>query len=125
MEDSQVVSLEALKTFAQSWAAETDPTSKPACCSIEEFRVDLLGSPRSPWNQSAARVFYAHFTQTTSVPQDQLHLIQHFFYQRMKALQSAYRKERSNVAAKKAIATAKRRHARRHSVCILLLYYVL
>ncbi|TFK70723.1 hypothetical protein BDN72DRAFT_896178 [Pluteus cervinus] len=46
----------ALARFARAWNVDNGATARP-CCTIEDFTIDLTGTPHSPWNQSAARVF--------------------------------------------------------------------
>ena len=29
----------------------------PPCCDIDNFRIDLIGHPKNPWNKSAALIF--------------------------------------------------------------------
>ncbi|KAH9920993.1 hypothetical protein B0H21DRAFT_712836 [Amylocystis lapponica] len=44
-----------------------DPDQEEYCCDAENFRVDLFGTPRSPWNLSAAAVFTEDFIRTDKV----------------------------------------------------------
>ena len=41
---------------------------KGHCCTIENFRVDLDGTPRSRWNASAATVFAKAFVKLPDAP---------------------------------------------------------
>jgi hypothetical protein len=42
-----------------SWNSEVKE-----CCTVDQFRLHFNGTPRSPWNFSAARVFTDHFLRT-------------------------------------------------------------
>ncbi|KAH9931480.1 uncharacterized protein B0H18DRAFT_872176 [Fomitopsis serialis] len=41
--------------------AQFDPRRGRLCCTDEDFRFDVVGTPRSPWNLSAADVFTQSF----------------------------------------------------------------
>jgi hypothetical protein len=40
-----------------------DPT-RSECCTIQNFKLHLRGTPADPWNTSATRVFTDHFLET-------------------------------------------------------------
>lgn len=48
-----VVSDPEIKQFEAHWKEDQSRD----CCTLESFRINLHGPPKSPWNISAARVF--------------------------------------------------------------------
>lgn len=77
--------------FAAGWNLDNGD-SVPPCCTESSFRIDLLGTPHSPWNQSAARVFcssfirFHHLSHSSATITD----ITNAFYTRVKTLKSDY-----------------------------------
>jgi hypothetical protein len=77
--------------FAAAWNIDDGESSEP-CCVASHFRIDILGTPRSPWNRSAARVFCDDFlkekdlTPTPDIMQD----VMDSFYTRLKTLRRDY-----------------------------------
>ncbi|TFK68612.1 hypothetical protein BDN72DRAFT_897950 [Pluteus cervinus] len=63
----QLPSPRELLTFSQRWNVDGGATAGP-CCTAQSFKIDIRGTPHSPWNQSAARVFTAHLIQSRNLP---------------------------------------------------------
>lgn len=64
------VSAEEADNYAILWNTDNG-LSAPDCCDKDNFRYDVLGSPKSPWNRSAARVFVKAFEEWAGVELDQ------------------------------------------------------
>ncbi|KAF4607037.1 hypothetical protein EYR38_001094 [Pleurotus pulmonarius] len=64
------VSAEEADNYATLWNTDNG-LSAPDCCDKDNFRYDVLGSPKSPWNRSAARVFVKAFEEWAGVELDQ------------------------------------------------------
>ncbi|KIK03084.1 hypothetical protein K443DRAFT_5667 [Laccaria amethystina LaAM-08-1] len=64
----------------------------PPCCTIDDFRVDLVGLPRSPWNISASHVFCMDFIryQGLAISDALYDDVLYYFYTRIKGLKAAY-----------------------------------
>ncbi|TFK63314.1 hypothetical protein BDN72DRAFT_902507 [Pluteus cervinus] len=45
-----------LQAYTARWNLDNGATTPP-CCTVATFAIDWAGTPRSPWNRSAARVF--------------------------------------------------------------------
>lgn len=70
-----VVSDPEIKQFKAQWKEDQSRD----CCTVESFRINLKGPPKSPWNISAARVFarsYIHRHQLDSDPKTLLAISQ-------------------------------------------------
>lgn len=76
------VSAEDASKFAK--LCEADETGGD-CCTKENFRVDLIGTPRSRWNKSAANVFVHAFGIFTGVELEET-LVRTAFFTRLKTL---------------------------------------
>lgn len=62
------------------------------CCTIENFRVDLEGTPRSLWNASAAMVFAKAFVKLPDAPSRDVKLVAKAFSSHFVGLRLAYLK---------------------------------
>ncbi|KAH9475473.1 hypothetical protein JR316_0012584 [Psilocybe cubensis] len=110
-----VLTRDELDVFGSIWKSST-AEPRPSCCDVDNFKVDLIGSPRSDWNQSASRVFAKHFVTTSAYSHSYFPLVQNYFYQRMKSLQAAFRRKNADDAARQAETTAKRRWQRKQNL---------
>ncbi|KAH9481666.1 hypothetical protein JR316_0006193 [Psilocybe cubensis] len=77
-----------LNAFVARWNASS-PRRRPVCCDIAQFKVDLVGSPKSPWNQSASRVFTVHFMQVFAHMKYSATEVQDGFFVRIKSLKAS------------------------------------
>ncbi|KAA1477407.1 hypothetical protein DENSPDRAFT_758508, partial [Dentipellis sp. KUC8613] len=61
-------------------------------CPIEAFCINVRGTPRSPWNVSASRVFIKHLTQKHDFPDNSVvrQRIEHAFFTRVKGLHASW-----------------------------------
>ncbi|KAJ8689374.1 hypothetical protein PTI98_013399 [Pleurotus ostreatus] len=64
------VSIEEADNYVILWNTDNG-LSALDCCDKDNFRYDVLGSPKSPWNMSAARVFVKAFEEWAGVELDQ------------------------------------------------------
>ena len=55
-----MVTPKLLEAFESAWNHDDGRRCNP-CCTIEDFKIDLLGAPRGPWNKSAAKIFCQDF----------------------------------------------------------------
>ncbi len=65
---------------------------KGHCCTIEDFRLDLEGTPKSTWNKSAAYVFANAFAKLPDAPCKDKKVIAEAFATHFVGLRVAYRK---------------------------------
>lgn len=93
------------------------------CCTICTFRVDLITTPSSPWNKSAAKVFARHYMNT---PGNQCHpgtgqekKITAYFITHMKSLQNRYAVHTMTMEAQELYWKSNRRHSWKHDVSSL------
>lgn len=78
-----LMSREETKAFAVIWTN----TKTAICCDIRNFKIDLLGTPRSAWNQSASRVFADYFIQVHGDDYTRA-TIQFSFFKRVRSVSS-------------------------------------
>ncbi|KAF9487921.1 hypothetical protein BDN71DRAFT_1513500 [Pleurotus eryngii] len=90
------VGAEEAQNYANMWNARKG-INVPPCCDEENFRYDLLGTPRSPWNQSAARVFAVAFRRWAQADLDHTATMDAFFTW-IKSLKQNYKKSQLNAA---------------------------
>ena len=90
----------------------------PPCCTIDNFRVDFVGSPHSPWNVSASHVFCMDFIHYQGLPiSDALYDdVLHYFYTRIKGLKAAYAESQLLRNARSQRKQARRRWQRKRAV---------
>ena len=109
--------------FEIIWKANGGNSSRtPPCCTIDNFRVDLAGLPRSPWNQSASHVFCMDFIhyQGLSISDTLYDDVLHYFYTRIKGLKAAYAESQLLRDTRSKRKQARRRWQRKRAVCCLL-----
>lgn len=110
--------------FAAAWDVDNGLSCEP-CCSAENFKIDLLGNPRSPWNKSAAAVFAKDFiSYHAAIPDNDADIfdeVMNVFLTRVKSLHLAYRDRLKSQELKNKIRQRARRNGRKYSVCFLTL----
>lgn len=79
------------------------------CCTAENFRVDLYGNPKDPWNVSAASVFVSDFISCETYDCKNVEKIKTAFFSHLKSLKSVFKKRQLDTAT---IAEAKRKAKR-------------
>ena len=95
--------------------AEEDEHRAP-CCTIDDFRPDLNGTPRSAWNTSVADVFVEAYMSDGAYPCDNAALVEKYFVRHLRYLIGKFKErhtEREIIAARM---KAKRRRERRNYV---------
>ncbi|KAI0715187.1 hypothetical protein C8Q76DRAFT_619567 [Earliella scabrosa] len=85
-----------------------------ACCTIDDFRPDLNGTPRSKWNTSIAEVFVeAYMAEGTFVCDDRA-LVRKYFVRHLRYLISMFKDRHTEQEVKLARLKQKRRRERRN-----------
>jgi hypothetical protein len=97
--------------FATEWK-RTGQGAKACNATPADFMIDVAGTPRSPWNISAARVFTDHFIEKMecSDTPEMRKKIENAFTNRIRSLRSRRKKEGLPQAER---AIERSRHARR------------
>lgn len=85
------------------------------CCTVDSFRVDLIGPPRSPWNMSAANVFVAAFEQFTGLELDPK-IVKAAFFTRLKTLKQHFKLAKKSKNEQKTRIAQNRRQMRKRTV---------
>lgn len=116
----QALSNNELNAFATIWKANAFHHMHSQCCDINNFYIDLVNTPRSPWNQSASRVFTLHFIDKfqLSRSEDMINIVREAFYGRIKSMQSTLRKQKAGKEAVALSLQATRRWLRKQTVSI-------
>ncbi|KDQ22492.1 hypothetical protein PLEOSDRAFT_1050998, partial [Pleurotus ostreatus PC15] len=86
-------------------------------CDEQNFRYDLLGTPRSPWNRSAARVFTQAFNTWAEVEFD-AEVLEEAFFTWLKSLKQARKKSQLPSAERQLAVSMSRRKMRRRTVSV-------
>ncbi|KAF9490509.1 hypothetical protein BDN71DRAFT_1367878, partial [Pleurotus eryngii] len=85
------------------------------CCTVDNFRIDLIGPPQSPWNMSAANVFVAAFEQFQGLEMD-LKIVKDAFFTRLKTLKQDFKLAKKPKNEQKSRNTQKRRQMRKRTL---------
>ena len=109
------VNNEELETFRASWNVDDGMSCRP-CCDSTYFRFDLLGTPRSAWNKSAARVFTIDFIKTHKLSKKRFDEVVEAFFTRIKNLQAQYKLKLKGPTVVLAAKIKRRRDFRKYSV---------
>lgn len=98
-----------------NWNPETEE-----CCTAQQFKLHLKGTPRDAWNTSAARVFTDHFLFTHSAQYPDVWAVRRMILRKtsahVKSLIKAFREGRRGNEVKQAIRRAKNRQERKATV---------
>lgn len=96
-----------------------DPTLRE-CCTADQFKLQLRGTPCCPWNASAARVFTDHFLQTHTEIYPDVWAVRRMVLRKtqacIKSLIRAFRQNGRSGDIKLALRRAKNRRERKTSV---------
>lgn len=95
--------------------ANFDPRRGP-CCTVENFTIEILGTPKSAWNISASKVFARDFV--AHHPNYQYDAVRKVFSTHLRSLKRIYKQAGLDEAALKARQKEDRRKERKRSVCI-------
>jgi hypothetical protein len=79
------------------------------CCTAENFRVNLNGNPKDPWNASAANVFVSDFIGCGTYACKNVEKIKGAFFVHLKSLKRVFKKRQLDAVT---IADAKRKAKR-------------
>lgn len=118
---SSVVSDPEIAEFEARWK---DDKSKD-CCTVDSFRINIRGAPKTPWNISAARVFARSYVDFYKLDQDPKTLmeISNCATTRIKSLRYAFAKLNLIAPKRLALEAAARRRGRKATVSILCQQY--
>lgn len=110
------VSSNQAETYGVAWNHNRE--SAPPCCTVDDFKIDLWGSPRTPWNQSAAYMFLPGLIEQYSLPptSEVVSEVLKAFYSRVKTLQANFRARMAGLRHKAAAARRLRRANRKRAV---------
>jgi hypothetical protein len=90
------------------------------CCTAEDFKLHLKGTPCSPWNSSATRVFAGHFLQNHSEIYPDVWAVRRMVLKKtqayIKSLIRAYRQSNRGGVLQLADKQAKNRRERKSTV---------
>lgn len=109
------VNQEELDAFSASWQFDNGMSCR-ACCESTFFRFDLLGTPRSDWNKSAAQVFTLDFLKTYNLSKKNFDDIAEAFFTRVKNLHAQYKLQLKGPTAVLAAKIKRRRDFRKYAV---------
>ncbi|KAG2747845.1 hypothetical protein P692DRAFT_20848939 [Suillus brevipes Sb2] len=93
--------------------ANFDPRRGP-CCTVENFTIEILGTPKSTWNISASKVFARDFV--AHYPDYQYDAVKKAFSTHVRSLKRAYKQAALDEAASKARQKEDRRKERKRSL---------
>jgi len=93
---------------------EFNPRRGP-CCTMENFTVDIFGTPKSQWNISATKIFTSDFV--AHHPNCNEYTIAKAFTTHLRSLKHAFKRAGLDDAALKAHQKDNRRKEHKHSVC--------
>jgi hypothetical protein len=118
---SSVVSDPEIAEFEARWK---DDKSKD-CCTVDSFRINIRGAPKTPWNISAARVFARSYVDFYKLDQDSKTLIEisNCATTRIKSLRYAFAKLNLTAPKRLALEAAARRRGRKATVSIIFQLY--
>ncbi|KAI6143833.1 hypothetical protein BKA82DRAFT_11540 [Pisolithus tinctorius] len=90
-----------------------DPKSGP-CCTVEDFRIDLEGLPRSEWNKSAALVFAQEYLKCHRGRQGENHTLEYAWLTHVMTLRTRYKVKELDDEDKTERKARNRRRQRKH-----------
>lgn len=112
------VTPEQAAAFSAGWKTSSGTTCDP-CCTESNFRFDILGKPKSPWNKSAGRVFTTSFAKHYQISKPYFPGIIEAFHTRVKSLKADYKRHIQSVRQRSATSGASRRYQRKRKVSFL------
>ena len=90
------------------------------CCTADQFRLHLMGTPCDPWNSSAARVFANNFLHTHTETYPDVWAVRHMVLKKtrafIKSIIKSFHQNRRGDALKGAAKRAKNRRERKTTV---------
>lgn len=90
------------------------------CCTAQQFKLHLMGTPRSPWNISATRVFVNDFLSIHTELYPDVWAIRRMILKKtqahIKSLIKAFRDDQRDADVKRAARRAKNRYERKVGV---------
>ena len=92
------------------------------CCTIENFRPDLLGTPKSEWNQSVAQVFAKKYVTEETAKCTKPREVEEAFSVHMKTLIKAYKRFLESDSDRTGKLRKQRRYMRKQYVSPCVFY---
>ncbi|KAF8880278.1 hypothetical protein BD779DRAFT_1675976 [Infundibulicybe gibba] len=117
--DFHTVTREEALDFAAAWSANGGESSLLSC-TLDHFRVDLLGKPHSPWNRSAARVFADAFIHAHNLDRtpDAIDDVSRCFFSRIKSMKAKSKLKLSGSVVINEHSRTGRRHQRKRNLFV-------
>jgi hypothetical protein len=100
------------------WNVDGGQTCAP-CCTVDNFKIDLLGPPRCAWNLSAGRIFCRSFLDFHDLADDPdlIGAVSSAFFTRIRTLKIKYDESLCQAHARQELARRKRCYHRKYFVC--------
>jgi hypothetical protein len=76
--------------MAEEFEQESEDAPETRCCGANNFQIDVIGGPRSPWNVSAALVFTENYLQTKDLPDSDAKAVKEAFFTRVKSIKQEH-----------------------------------
>lgn len=113
-ERSQIVA------FADEWE-RTGHGTKACDATATDFMIDIMGTPKSPWNVSAGRVFASHLIGKMGYDDtgDMQKAVEEAFSSRIKSLRTQHKRDGLPQAEKAAEKSRHSRHQRKYQVAVV------
>jgi hypothetical protein len=113
-----MVTPEQSNMYTVVWSVDGGQTCAP-CCTVDDFKIDLLGSPRCAWNLSAARVFCRSFLDFHGLSDDAdvIDAVSSAFFTRIRTLKVKYGASLRQTHERQELARRMRRYRRKYLVC--------
>ena len=108
--------------FAAEWV-RTGHGAKACDTTTADFMIDIMGTPESPWNVSASRVFVAHLIEKMGYDdtEDMRKAIEEAFFTRVKSLKRMHKQDCHSQAEKVAEKSRHSRQQRKYQVIVVSL----
>src|SRR5882757_4227582 len=108
-----------LVAFTAEWE-RTGHGAKACRATAGDFMIDIAGTPKSPWNISAARVFTSHIIEKMGYDdvEETRKAIEKAFYTRFKSLKSSHNKDGFSQADRRAEKSKHSRRQRKYQVIV-------
>ena len=109
-----------LTAFVAEWE-RTSRGAKACDATVTDFMIDVAGKPKSPWNVSAGRVFASHLIEKLDYDdtEEMRNAIEKAFSNRIKSLQSRYRRDKLPHGEKAAERSRHSRNQRKYQVIVV------
>jgi hypothetical protein len=107
----RTVSIEDSERF--NTCSTASALASPPCCDIDNFRIDLVGHPKNPWNKSAALIFADIFLRKYQLWNVDMDDVKEAFFTRIKTMRRELSGIQQRQGGKKPQENRKARHGQR------------